>query len=86
MTAQLPIISTSYDMDTGQWEILATSYSRTAPAGPRLFRAPPFLDIEFTHDTEDGANRDAAKLREYLAGVAAKRGPSKAKLRKSGAD
>lgn len=81
-----PQISTSYDLDTGQWQLFATSYSRTEPAGPRLFRAPPFPDISFTHDTEDAANKDAAKLREYLAGIAVKRGPSKAKLRKIGAD
>ena len=80
------IISTSYGLDAGQWQLFATSYSRTEPAGPRLFRAAPWPEIAFTHDDEAAANKDAAKLREYLDAIAAKRGPSKAKLRKMGAD
>ncbi len=86
MSADTPQISTAFDMDEGQHVIMASSYGQTMPAGPRLFRSPPYPDIRFSHDNQADAERDARKLREYLEGVASKRGPSKAKLRKSGAD
>jgi hypothetical protein len=79
-----PTISTALDLDDGLWHIEATSYGRTQPAGPRLFRAQPWPDIQFQHDTQEAAERDAAKLRAYLEG--ATKGPSRARLRKQGAD
>lgn len=37
------------------------------PAGDRLFRAPPIPDIKFDHALLADAERDAAKLRTYMA-------------------
>lgn len=82
----IPTISTAYDADSGEWELTATSYGRTQPAGPRLFRAPPHPAIAFQHDDRAAAEKDAATLTRYLEGLQARRGPSKAKLRKLGAD
>ncbi len=39
------------------------------PAGPRLFRQPPYPDIKFTHDSMETAQIDEGKLRTYLKGV-----------------
>lgn len=86
MSAATPIISVSFDADEGTHTLQATSYGRTSPAGPRLFRAPPHPAIAFSHATSEQAEKDAATLREYLEGLAARKGPSKAKLRKLGAD
>lgn len=36
------------------------------PAGPRLFRAPPLPDIQFTHALLPDAERDAVLLRKYV--------------------
>lgn len=36
------------------------------PAGPRLFRAPPLPDIQFTHALLPDAERDASLLRKYV--------------------
>ncbi len=44
-----------------------------APCGPRLFRAPPHPDIQFSHPTIDAAEADARKLRVYLAGLSQKK-------------
>lgn len=87
MTAYTPpTIAVEYDMDEDIHRLTATSYGRTAPAGPRLFRAPPHPDIAFTHCTAESAERDAAALRVYLNGLSQKKGPSKAALRRQGAD
>lgn len=83
---QLPIITVIFDEDDGLWTLYATSYGRTTPAGPRLFRAPPHPDIRFSHETAEAADKDAATLRQYLEGLGQRKGPSKAKLRKLGAD
>ncbi len=61
-----PQISVSFDFDTG-WQLMATSHSRTAIAGERIFRAEPWPQIRFCHDNEAGAERDAVTLRAYLA-------------------
>lgn len=45
---------------------MATSYTKTELAGPRLFRAAPHPDIKFTHDSQADALKDAEKLRVYL--------------------
>lgn len=86
MTTQLPIITVIFDEDSGLWELYCTSYGRSQPAGPRLFRAPPHPDIRFQHETHEAAAKDAATLRQYLEGLGQRKGPSKAKLRKLGAD
>lgn len=61
-----PRISVLEDVDTGLFALYATSYGSTMPAGPRLFRAPPHPDIAFRHTSQAGAERDAAKLTEYI--------------------
>ncbi len=43
------------------------------PAGPRLFRAPPFPDIRFSHDNFADAERDAGRLRTYLANLSTRK-------------
>jgi len=85
MTAQ-PTITTAFDMDDGCWRIYAESYGRVNPAGPRLFRAAPWPDVRWEHPTEESAQADAQKLRAYLDSLGQRKGPSKAKLRKLGAD
>lgn len=79
-------ITVSQDCDTGLFELYATSYGRTTPAGPRLFRDPPHPDIRFSHETNEAADKDAATLRQYLEGLGQRKGPSKKALRKLGAD
>ncbi len=83
---EIPQISVAYDLDTGLHEIVATSYGRASPAGPRLFRAPPHPEIAFAHDTPEAAEADAQKLRAYLDSLGMRKGPSKSALRKLGAD
>ena len=81
-----PTITVSQDMDSGLFELYATSYGRTVVAGPRLFRAPPHPDIRWQHDTAEEAATAAATLTRYLEGLQARKGPSKRLLRKLGAD
>lgn len=61
-----PTISVSEDLETSAFVLMATSYSKTEPAGPRLFRGGEIPDIAFVHATEAEANRDAALLQDYL--------------------
>lgn len=86
MSAQTPTISTSYDFDSDRWVLTATSYGRTEPAGPRLFRAEPYPEIEFSHETESAAKDAAEELTAYLEAVATKRMPSKGKRRRAAID
>lgn len=82
MTA--PHITVIYDLESEAHVLHATSYGQTMPAGPRLFRAPPWPDIAFEHSTAEAASHDAALLQRYLDDAHARRGPSKAKLRAAG--
>lgn len=86
MSAAVPVISVAFDMDEGAHVIYAASYGQVMPAGPRLFRAPPWPDVRWSHDTAEAAEQDAQALRDYLDSLAQRKGPSKAKLRKLGAD
>ena len=86
MSAAIPTITVSQDMDSGLFELYATSYGRTVIAGPRLFRAPPHPEIRFAHETHEGAAEAAQLLTAYLDSLGQRKGPSKAKLRKLGAD
>jgi len=63
MTA--PRITIELDGDTDHWQLMATSYSVTNPAGPRLFRGGELPDVQFTHADESTALADAAKLQRY---------------------
>ncbi len=61
-----PAISVAFNMDEGQYQLMATSLGRSAIAGERIFRAEPHPSIQFRHEREEDANRDAATLRAYL--------------------
>lgn len=69
MTSALPQISLSFDSDSGEWVLMATSYHQTAPAGPRLFRAEPHPDVKWSHEDRGAAEKDAATLKAYLERV-----------------
>lgn len=86
MSAAMPVISVAFDMDEGAHVIYAASYGQVMPAGPRLFRAPPHPAVRWSHEDAASAERDAATLRAYLDGLGARKGPSKAALRKQGAE
>lgn len=65
----------------GKFAIFADSYGMKAVAGPRMFRAPPHPDVQFTgHESEAQASKDCEKLRQYLDALPTKK-PSKKKLR-----
>lgn len=73
-----PTISVLFDADTEQHRLYATSHGHTAVAGPRIFRAPPHPDIQFSHDSQADAESDAQTLRDYLAGLPQKKMTKKA--------
>jgi hypothetical protein len=79
-------ITTAFDLDTGRFAIFCESsiYPGVSPAGPRILRGQPHPDIQFSHEDEDACNRDAQKLRDYLAGLKQKE-PSKKAVRAVGA-
>ncbi len=60
-----PIVSLSFRGDL--WYIMVTTYGRTEIAGPRILRAPPHPDIGWSHTDKASAERDAQRLRDYLA-------------------
>lgn len=68
-----PLISVLFDADDCAYRLYATSHGHTSVVGPRIFRAPPHPEITFSHDTQEAAARDAATLREYLAGLPQKK-------------
>lgn len=60
-------ISISSNFDSGGFRLMVTSYNMTAPAGPRLFRAPPHPSIAFgEYATGEAAEADRTKLQAYL--------------------
>lgn len=74
-----------YDSDWDRYDLMCKDdRMRPMPCGPRLFRAPPIPEIRFQHSVLAEAERDAAKLRSYLAQLAPKK-LSKQELRKQGA-
>lgn len=79
-----PRIYVEFDADEGNFALMCESHSRTAPAGPRLFRAPPHPRISFRHETIHDAEHDARALREYLNALSGKF-PSRSSARKMGA-
>lgn len=83
MSAALPAISTEFDLATGTFYLTATSYGLCAPAGARLFRGPPFPDVQFQgHATEEQAKEHAARLAAYIAERWPKNGPGNAETRR----
>jgi len=77
-----PAISVTYDLDSGAFVLMATSHGHTSIAGPRILRAAPHPDVQWSHPTQTAANADALKLQQYLDGLG--KGPSKQKLRQQG--
>ncbi len=78
-------IFTLFDPEIDRHEIWVSSKGMSpAPAGPRLFRASPHPNIQFTHETAEAANKDAEKLRAYIANLTPKK-QSKRELREVGA-
>ena len=77
-----PLITIEHDMDNEVFNLMVTSYARTTPAGPRLFRSPPHPPISFSHSTREAAQTDAGKLQAYLDGLPT---PAKKKSRAKGA-
>ena len=74
-------ITVVYDMDEDRHILMAEDgMMRPMPAGPRLFRAPPHPDIAFSHTDPAKAERDAGKLRAYLAGLTLRK-PTKKELK-----
>jgi hypothetical protein len=65
-----PAIHVEYELESESWVLMATSHSRTATAGERLFRGYPWPQIAFSHETKQAADKDAAILRAYLADCA----------------
>src|SRR3954463_13647225 len=61
-----PRISVQFSDAYDCYQLVATSYSVTSPAGPRLFRGGDFPEIEFLHVDESEALKDAAKLQVYI--------------------
>ena len=67
-------IFVQYDSDWDRYDLMcADERMRPMPCGPRLFRAPPIPDIRFSHSVLAEAERDATKLRSYLAQLAPKK-------------
>lgn len=59
---------TQYDCDGDLWEIMVSVPGMSATvAGPRIFRAPPHPDVQFSHATQQEADSDAEKIRKYIA-------------------
>ena len=65
----VPVISVEYSMDSDEYTLVATSYSVTNPAGPRLFRGGELPDVQWCHSNEAEANRDRDLLQRYLNDV-----------------
>lgn len=64
------ILFTQFDAESGLWELYCSSKGmRAMPAGPRIFRGPPHPVVQFAHETKAAAERDAQKIREYLANL-----------------
>jgi hypothetical protein len=73
-------IRVQYDVESDHFELWARDDTmRDMPAGPRLFRGAPYPEVQFAHETQGAAERDAAKLQEYLNRTA--KGPTKKQLR-----
>ncbi len=64
-----PEILIELNADTDLYEIVVRSHGRTAPFGPRIFRAPPHPAVKATHPTLAAAEVDAQKIRDYLGAL-----------------
>ncbi len=55
-----------------KFRLYCTKIGYTMPAGERLFRAKPYPEVKFVHDSEEAAQADAYKLQKYLDGYVKK--------------
>ncbi len=63
-------LSLSFDPDTGRWTIMVSAHGQPPTvAGPRILRGPPHPEVNWVHETEEGATADLEKLNTYLASV-----------------
>lgn len=70
----------------GGYALFATGIGGKAIAGPRIFRAPPHPDIQFSHPDKASAEIDAEKLRKYLAQLPVKNNTKKKSTDRSAYD
>jgi len=64
----------------GKFAIFADSYGMRTVAGPRMFRAAPHPDVQFSgHTSEAQASRDCEKLYRYLESLPQKKTKKKDK-------
>ncbi len=57
--------------------LMASSHGHTAIAGPRILRAAPHPDIQWSHPDRDSAEKDAVKLSAYLDALPVKKSKKK---------
>lgn len=70
-----PLITIEQDFETDLFQLMATSYTRCEPAGPRLFRGGSLPVIQFTHVDQASAERDCALLQTYVTAAWAGKAP-----------
>lgn len=73
MTA--PTITIEFIGESDLWQLMATSFTVTNPAGPRLFRGGELPQVQWLHEDESTALADAAKLQAYVTAAWAGKAP-----------
>jgi hypothetical protein len=76
-----PVLSVAFSPEDLCFRIYC---GRVAIAGPRILRGYPHPDIQWAHETQEAAEKDAEKLRGYFKGLPKQ--PSKKRVRAMGAD
>jgi hypothetical protein len=77
-------LTTAFSEEDLCFRIYCESHGRVAIAGPRILRGGPWPEVQWAHETQAEAEKDAEKLRQYFAGLP--KAPSKKAARKMGAD
>ena len=68
-------VTIEYDFETDRYHLMVSDgRMNPMPAGPRLFRAPPFPDIRWSHDALEAAKMDAGKLQKYMSSEQQRKG------------
>lgn len=65
MKSSAPIITIEFSGESDLWQLVVTSFGKTEPAGPRLFRGGDLPVIKFLHSDEMDAIHDAGVLQKY---------------------
>lgn len=79
-------IFTEFHLSTGLYHLMCESHGRAATAGPRILRGGIWPSVRWSHETEEAAEKDAAKLRAYLDALPAMRKTKKKSTDKSAYD